>query len=128
MQVTISEAARLLGLSEKTVRRRVVRGELPGIQEATPQGYTWFVNVPDQPTEFEIEMPSGELQAIKELNVALRDRIDAQDRELEAKNQQLAAKDEQIRELHVLLQRAQAALPTPLGTQRSWWRRVWQRD
>jgi DNA-binding Lrp family transcriptional regulator len=47
MQVTISEAARLLGLSEKTVRRRVVRGELPGIQEATPQGYTWFVNVPD---------------------------------------------------------------------------------
>jgi predicted DNA-binding transcriptional regulator YafY len=125
MQVTIAEAARLLGLSEKTVRRRVVRGELPGIQEATPQGYTWFVDIPDQPPEFEAEMPSGELQALRELNVALGDRIDAQDRELEAKNQQLAAKDEQIRELHILLQQAQAALPAPRDN-RSWWR-FWQR-
>jgi hypothetical protein len=128
MQVTISEAARLLGLSEKTVRRRVVRGELPGTQEATPQGYTWFVDIPDQPPESETETPSGELQALRELNGALWDRVDAQDRELEAKNQQLAAKDEQIRELHILLQQAQAALPTPMGTQRSWWRRLWRRD
>ena len=82
MQVTIAEAARLLGLSEKTVRRRVVRGELPGIQEATPQGYTWFVDIPEQSPEFEAEIPSGELQALREVNVALRDRIDAQDREL----------------------------------------------
>ena len=125
MQVTIVEAARLLGLSEKTVRRRVVRGELPGIQEATPQGYTWFVDIPDQSPEFEAEMPSGELQALRELNVALQDRIEAQDRELEAKNLQLAAKDEQIRELHILLQHAQAALPAP-GDNRSWWR-FWQR-
>jgi hypothetical protein len=127
MQVTIAEAARLLGLSQKTVRRRVVRGELPGIQEATPQGYTWFVDIPDQPPEFEAEMPSGELQALRELNVALGDRIDAQDRELEAKNQQLAAKDEQIRELHILLQQAQAALPAPRDN-RSWWQRLWRRD
>jgi hypothetical protein len=127
MQVTISQAARLLGLSEKTVRRRVVRGELPGIQEATPQGYIWFVDIPDQPPESETETPSGEVQALRELNVALRDRVDAQDRELEAKNQQLAAKDEQIRELHILLQQAQAALPAPRDN-RPWWQRLWRRD
>jgi hypothetical protein len=126
MQVTIIEAARLLGLSEKTVRRRVVRGELPGIQEATPQGYTWFVDIPDQSLESGTETPSGELQTLRELNGALQDRVDAQDRELEAKNQQLAAKDEQIRELHILLQQAQAALPSPQGTQRPWWR-FWHR-
>jgi predicted DNA-binding transcriptional regulator YafY len=126
MQVTISEAARLLGFSEKTIRRRVVRGELPGIREATPQGYTWFVDVPDdQPLEPETETPSGELQALRELNVALRDRVDAQDRELDAKNQQLAAKDEQIRELHILLQHAQAALPAPRKNL-PWWR-FWER-
>jgi hypothetical protein len=125
MQVTISKAARLLGLSEKTVRRRVVRGELPGIQEATPQGYIWFVDIPDQPTESETETTSGELQALRELNVALRDHVDAQGRELEAKNQQIAAKDEQIRELHILLQQAQAALPAPREN-RSWWR-FWKR-
>ncbi|HZA25999.1 MAG TPA: hypothetical protein VFA32_25975, partial [Dehalococcoidia bacterium] len=68
-----------------------------------------------------------ELQALRELNVALQDRIEAQDRELEAKNLQLAAKDEQIRELHILLQQAQAGLPAPRDN-RPWWQRLWRRD
>jgi hypothetical protein len=70
-------------------------------------GYTWRIDIPDDLPEPE----TGELQA-------LRDRVKAQDRELEAKN-------EQIRELHILLQQAQAALSAPVGTQR-WWR-FWRR-
>jgi excisionase family DNA binding protein len=108
MQVTIAEAAQLLGLSEKTVRRRVISGRLQATQMSTYKGYTWMVEVPDDLVTPE----SGELQA-------LRDRVAAQERELEAKN-------EQIRQLHILLQQAQAALPPPKGTQRPWWR-FWQR-
>ena len=48
MQVSISEAARRLDLPEKTVRRRVRNGELPGTQTVTPQGYRWTVEVPDE--------------------------------------------------------------------------------
>ena len=35
---------------------------------------------------------------------------------------ELATKNEQIKELHVLLQQAQAALPAPQENRHSWWR------
>ena len=75
---------------------------------STYKGYTWPVDVPDDLVEPE----TGELQA-------LRDRVAAQDRELEAKNKQ-------IEQLHILLQQAQSALPSPQSIQRHWWR-FWQR-
>jgi transposase-like protein len=118
MQTTIPEAARHLGVSEHTVRRRVRSGELPGKQVATPQGFTWVVDIPDGLPE--PVTSSSEVQALRELVANLQDRINAQGKELEAKNKQ-------IEQLHVLLQQAQAALPAPREN-RPWWRRVWRRD
>jgi transposase-like protein len=118
MQTTIPEAARRLGVSEHTVRRRVRSGELPGKQVATPQGFTWVVDIPDDLPESETS--SSEVQALRELVANLQDRINAQGKELEAKNKQ-------IEQLHVLLQQAQAALPAPRD-HRPWWQRVWRRD
>lgn len=118
MQVTISEAAQRLGVSEHTVRRRVRNGELPGSQVATPQGYTWRVEVPDDSPDPAPKAGDGEVQALRDLIATLQGRMEAQDSEL-------AAKNEQIRELHVLLQQAQAALPAPREDRR-WWR-FWER-
>ena len=39
MEVTITEAARRLGISERTVRRRLHSEELVGRQVTTPQGF-----------------------------------------------------------------------------------------
>ena len=44
------EAATRLGVSEHTVRRRVKRGELAGIQVSTPQGFVWRVRLPEAAT------------------------------------------------------------------------------
>jgi excisionase family DNA binding protein len=110
MQVTITEAAQLLGLSEKTVRRRVLSGRLPGTQMPTHNGYTWLIDIPDKVVE--PDSSSGELEA-------LRERVKAQDIELEARRRE-------VQELHVLLQQAQAALSAPVGTHRSWWK-FWRR-
>jgi transposase-like protein len=118
MQTTIPEAARRLGVSEHTVRRRVRSGELPGKQAVTPQGFTWVVDIPDDLPE--PETSSSEVQALRELVANLQDRINAQSKELEAKNKQ-------IEHLHVLLQQAQAALPAPRDS-RPWWQRLWRRD
>jgi hypothetical protein len=118
MQTTIPEAARRLGVSEHTVRRRVRSGELPGKQVATPQGFTWVVDIPDDLPE--PETSSSEVQALRELVANLQDRINAQGKELEAKNKQ-------IEQLHVLLQQAQAALPAPRDN-RPWWQRLWRRE
>lgn len=40
MEITVTEAAALLGRSVRTVRAQVARGELPGIK----RGGQWFVN------------------------------------------------------------------------------------
>jgi excisionase family DNA binding protein len=112
MQVTLSEAATRLNVSEKTVRRWVHSGKLQGTQMPTDRGFQWMVNLPDNLPE-PPEETSGELEALREMNRLLC--------------QELSAKNEQIRELHILIQGLQAALPSPQGTQRPWWR-FWRRD
>ena len=45
--VSIAEAAQRLGISEKTVRRRLTSGALKGRRVTRPQGYTWAVHLDD---------------------------------------------------------------------------------
>jgi excisionase family DNA binding protein len=124
MQVTIAEAARILGVPEKTVRRQVRNGELPGTQTDTPQGFRWMIELPDG--EPQQENHSESYTALRELVSVLREELTVRDRQLEAKDQQLVAKDKQIEQLHVLLQQAQAALPAPRDNL-PWWQRLWRR-
>jgi helix-turn-helix protein len=125
MQVTIAEAARILGVPEKTVRRQVRNGELPGTQSDTPQGFRWMVEIPEG--EPQQENHSEDYTALRELVSVLREELAVRDRQLEAKDQQLEAKDKQIEQLHVLLQQAQAVLPAPRD-HRSWWQRLRRRE
>jgi DeoR/GlpR family transcriptional regulator of sugar metabolism len=112
MQVTVPEAARLLRVSEHTVRRRLRSGELQGRQVASSGGFAWMVEIPE---EIQGDGPdSREMAAMK----ALVSRLEAQ---VEAQQEQLTAKDKQIEQLHVLLQQAQAALPAPRDG-RPWWK------
>ncbi len=58
---SVSEAAEVLGISERTVRRRIKAGELRAFQMPTSQGYEWRVQLdgvseqldgtPDKPTD-----------------------------------------------------------------------------
>lgn len=55
--VTIGEAARILGVGEQTIRRRIKRGELTAVRVERPQGHQWQVVIdqvvtrsPDQVT------------------------------------------------------------------------------
>jgi excisionase family DNA binding protein len=131
MQVRIAEAAKVLRVSEHTVRRRLAKGELTGIQVAMGTGgFQWMVDLPD---ELQMDSPeSGEIGALRELIATLNDQVEAlrgqlesKDRQMEAKDNQLDSKDRQIEQLHVLLQQAQAALPAPKEDRHSWWRRLW---
>ena len=118
MDVTITEAAVHLGVTERTVRRRLHNGELTGRKITTPQGFTWIVELPDSTPQNnvsdhvsdQVEEPNyqailKELEATKQLVTVLTNQVDIKDR--------------QIEQLHVLLQQSQASLPTPT---RSWWR------
>lgn len=107
MRVTISEAAVRLGVSPDTVRRRIARGELAAEKEARPQGFVWFVTLPEEAEDRGAQASTGappasdevaalELAHLREMNALLREEVESRRRE--------------VSELHVLLQTAQRQL------------------
>jgi hypothetical protein len=127
--VTVPEAARRLGVTEDTVKRRLRKGELQGERKARPQGYTWMVELPDEESETDstvtgtVSSPgddtvdhrvsNGEIRRLEEMVSMLQHQLEVRERE--------------VQELHVLLQQAQAALSAPRDS-RPWWQRLWRRD
>jgi hypothetical protein len=123
MQVTVPEAARLLRVSEHTIRRRLRSGDLHGQQVASSGGFLWMVEIPE---ELQVNSADSEgLAAMKALLARAEAHIATQESQLALLGRQLESKDRQIEQLHVLLQQAQAALPAPREG-RPWWR-FWQR-
>jgi hypothetical protein len=125
MQVGLSEAARLLGISESTARRRLRNGELPGRQVPTKQGFVWMVEVDDALVADDPD--PGELAALRSLVASLNEQLALLKSQVVAQQEQLVAKDTQIGQLHVLLQQAQAALPAPKENPYPWWYKLWHR-
>jgi len=109
MQVSLSEAAQRLNVSTDTVRRRLLKGELKGTQEPTPQGYRWKIELPDAPTESP-RIDPGNASADATLNALLTT--------MDTLRAQLEAQNNQIGELHRLL--AQQALSQ--APAQPWWR------
>jgi hypothetical protein len=78
--VPIREAARLLGVSPDTVRRRIKRGELDGELVAQGAGQIWLVNLPKR-----LPQALGLDAAEYEQKMAwLRRDLELRDRELDA--------------------------------------------
>ena len=123
--LTIKEAAARLGISENTVRRRLHAGLFKGYQEDPPYG-RWLVELSDEDIEGTAHATGDDVTP--ELVKALRDIIRRQDETLGQFSRQLESKDQQIKELHVLLQQAQSALPAPKESQHSWWHKLWHRN
>ena len=117
MDVNISLAAKHLGVSIGTVRRRIHDGTLIGRMEKTPQGFKWVVTVPDpeipgkddHQDEPQVGRTNGNALVIE----VLQDQV----RRL---SEQLDARTKEISELHQIIG-ARALNPG-----RSWWR-LWGR-
>jgi len=121
-EVTISQAAELLGISQATVKRRLRQGVMTGRQEARPQGYRWMVEVDQDRINHQVTTHASEGDSdghstgaaeLTALIAVLQAQVQAQGEELDARRRE-------VQELHVLLQTAQAALTAPES--RPWWR------
>jgi len=113
-KVFIGEAARRLGVSTDTIRRRISKGELLAHREPTPQGYRWEVEL--QPDDQPVNGHEGNTDALVTI---LQAQVQAQAEELDARRREVQEFHRTVQELHVLLQTAQAALTAP--ERRPWW-------
>jgi len=108
-ELTITAAAEHLQVSTATVKRRLRSGTLKGRQIPRPQGYTWLIEVDQDQDNHPLTTGSSEgvNAPVQELTM------------IAWLQEELTARRREISELHVLLQTAQAALPTP---RKPWWR------
>jgi hypothetical protein len=120
-KLTIKEAAQRLRVSELTIRRRLAKGLITGVQEPTPQGYVWMVDLSDDEAE-------GDHRVTQEIISRMDDTIAILSDQVKVQQEELTAKNKQIEQLHVLLQQAQSALPAPKESQHSWWHKLWHRN
>lgn len=107
--VPVNEAAIALGVSVATLKRHLKSGKVAGRQEASPSGFRWYVEIPgddeDQPAP-----PSAGTNTAEEAREQLIGVLQQQVNELWT---EVAARRQEVRELHILLQQAQAQIPIP---------------
>jgi len=132
-EVTIAEAARCLGMSIDSIRRRIAKNELKARKVPSSHGEIYLVELPDDAIPATATPAAEEKEENTVAIEAMRQTISILETELEARRRE-------VQELHVLLQQAQKQLPpgkteeakeeTPI-TQRqvklSWWGRLFTR-
>ena len=77
-RLSIREAAQQLGVAERTIRRRLRSGLIPGYQEDPPNG-RWRVDLPDGENGIKTSESLEGVEVSSELEEALRDIICRQD-------------------------------------------------
>ena len=113
-EIPIKVASEALGISPKTVWRRIKKGEIPARKVAGQ----WLVDIGQQQDK-EDKLSGQEGQGVMFDLAVLQSTI-------EILRQQLEQKDRQISELHVLLAQKQLPEPLPEPTKTPWWK-FWAR-
>jgi hypothetical protein len=133
-RLPVAEAAAALGLSEKTIRRRIKAGTIAAERVVTPQGHIWLVEVaaarvvtPGQPVQAsaddrQLAMLDLTRTVANELTRSLSNRIEELTRENERLRLQLQAALEPPKAEPVAVGPAAAAAATPARATRPWWR------
>ena len=120
---TIAEAARCLGMSIDSIRRRIAKNELNAHKVPSPHGEIYMVEIPEGAS------PVPEANEEKVDSTAT---IDAMLKTISILENELDARRREVQELHVLLQQAQKQLP-PAKTENkaaetpkkvAWWKRI----
>jgi hypothetical protein len=135
-EVTIAEAAKCLGMSIDSIRRRIAKNELKARKVPSPHGEIYLVELPDDAVPAHDDAATGEKEDSTVAIEAMRKTISILETELEARRRE-------VQELHVLLQQAQKQLPPgkaedakeeikedskkEIPAKVSWWRRVFSR-
>ena len=125
MGMTIGQAATTLGVSEKTIRRRIKKGLLEARLVGEPPHYEIDESIIGVREEVSSQ-PEGDDRPVKEAIDQTTFGVRGYEDLVDMLKKQLSEKDGQIKELHILLQAAQEQTGRILtagvqGRRRRWW-------
>jgi len=106
--ISVSEAVSILGLSDKTIRRRIKSG----VMTSKKVGRSYMVFIPDETIEEE-ETKQEEKKAEKTQTKTDNDLVGAIVKQLEEKDKQIKDLNERMRETNILLLEFRRLLPPP---------------
>ncbi len=129
---SIAEAAQALGVSEKTIRRRIHRGEIKAEKVPTRFGDTWQISeLPEEaeplpvgykrPSLDELKSQQDQLLAQHQELIRQNETLIGQNRELNNKNLDLARL---VGGLQVQNQQLSGQIKLLEAPQKSWWRKL----
>jgi chromosome segregation ATPase len=123
-EVTIAEAAKCLGMSIDSIRRRIAKEELKARKVPSPHGEIYLVEIPDNVVPVQANAEEKEKEDSAVAIEAMRKTISILETELDSRRRE-------VQELHVLLQQAQKQLPAGQAEEKklapvkvSWWKKL----
>lgn len=131
---SIAEAAELLGLSRKTVRRRIHRGELPAAMEEGPYGPEYRIPAEAINTAQQIiDVVKVERTDPRTLALAIVQALDERDQGLQEEIAQLRRQVEELTEAledrdQQLVEQLRGVLDEKQKSKSSWWQRLFRPD
>ena len=127
-RIPLQEAARVLGLSERTVRRRLLSGALAG--EKDPASGRWHVTMPDEVPDTPADAASTPDNADHDLRqrvAVLEVQLEATRRELATSTSTLAIERRRYDDQRETFETMLRLLPAPPERRRRW-RWPWRRE
>ena len=121
-RLSLQEAARVLGLSERTVRRRLQAGRMEGVRDDTTG--RWHVMMPDTPADA-ASMPDNADQ--RQRAAVLEVQLEAARRELATAATTLAIERQRYADQRETFESMLRLLPAPPERRRRW-RWPWRRE
>ena len=127
-RIKINQAAEILGVSEKTIRRRIAKGQIQATKGKTPQGFIYLIDINDDisptsqtPTKLKNEgSDSNPPQNILDLEL-LKKQFDLKDQQIESQKMQIESQISQINELYKIIPKLESDISAIYDKSR-WWK------
>ena len=127
-RIKIKQAAEILGVSEKTIRRRIAKGQIQATKGKSPQGFIYLIDVNDD--------ISSESQNSNNLKIAdnnnnppqnildlelLKKQFELKDQQIESQKNQIESQINQINELYKIIPKLESDI-SKISDKSRWWK------
>ena len=118
----------MLGVSEKTIRRRIAKGQMQATKGKTPQGFIYLIDINDNNHNLSKKSSDDKHEEIigkNESNILdlelLKKQFEIKDEQIESQKEQIASQINQINELYKIIPKLQSDI-IKISEKSSWWK------